>query len=150
MRWILGASGGQIAHPTGAQKPCDIRDSLDWIDSGAALIRRVKPAMPPRHIVSCFAVVDGDWVLLVDHINAGLWLPPGGHVEPGETPAQTVMRAVQEELGMTADFLTPHPVFLTVTDTVGLTAGHTDVSLWFVYMGTRTARLPLTGPSFIA
>lgn len=101
-------------------------------------------------MVPCFAVVDGDWVLLVDHINAGLWLPPGGHVEPGETPAQTVMRAVQEELGMTADFLTPQPVFLTVTDTVGLTAGHTDVSLWFVYMGTRTARLPLTGPSFMA
>lgn len=126
----------------------DIADSLDWVDSGAELIRRAKPATPPCHLVSYFAVVDGDWVLLVDHINAGLWLPPGGHVEPGETPAQTVAREVQEELGMEADFLTPHPVFLTVTDTVGLTAGHTDVSLWFVLRGHKDREIAFDRSEF--
>lgn len=81
-------------------------------------------------------------------INAELWLPPGGHVEPDETPAQTVMREVKEELGMAADFLTPQPVFLTVTDTVGLTAGHTDMSLWFVLCGHRDREIAFDRTEF--
>ena len=44
-------------------------------------------------------VTDGG-VLLVNHINAGLWLPPGGHVEPDEHPAQTASREALEELGI--------------------------------------------------
>ncbi|MEV4702232.1 NUDIX domain-containing protein [Actinoplanes sp. NPDC049316] len=39
-------------------------------------------------------------VLLVDHRNARLWLPPGGHVEPGEAPAVTAGRELAEELGV--------------------------------------------------
>ncbi|MEU4312510.1 NUDIX domain-containing protein [Nocardia sp. NPDC024068] len=39
-------------------------------------------------------------------IKAGLWLPPGGHVEPDEHPARTACREVAEELGITVD-LTP-------------------------------------------
>ncbi|AGZ44852.1 putative NUDIX hydrolase [Actinoplanes friuliensis DSM 7358] len=73
--------------------------------------------------------MDGDAVLLVDHRNAQLWLPPGGHVDPGEDPAVTAARELEEELGVTGAAATP--VFLTVTVTVGLDAGHTDVSLWF-------------------
>lgn len=114
-----------------------IMDSVAWVDSGAELFRREKPAVPPRHLVSYFALIDSDWILLVDHINAGLWLPSGGHVEIGETPAQTVQREVQEELGIAADFLFPNPIFLTVTETVGITAGHIDVSLWFALKGNR-------------
>ncbi|MDP3339865.1 NUDIX hydrolase [Frigidibacter sp.] len=127
----------QSIEPLDAIEEQQIRSSIDWIDSGAELIRRRKPATPPRHLVSYFALIDGDWILLVDHINAKLWLPPGGHVEAGETPRQTVEREVHEELGIPADFLVPYPIFLTVTETVGLTAGHVDVSLWFVLKGCR-------------
>jgi len=44
-----------------------------------------------------------------------------------------------EELSLTAEFLHDAPVFLTVTQTVGSTAGHTDVSLWYVIKGDRNA-----------
>lgn len=54
-------------------------DALAWIDSGAPLFRTAKPATPPKHLVSYFAVVDGREILLVDHKSAQLWLPPGGH-----------------------------------------------------------------------
>jgi hypothetical protein len=57
-------------------------DALAWIDSGAPLCRTAKPATPPKHLVSYFAVVDGHYILLVDHRSAQLWIPPGGHVEP--------------------------------------------------------------------
>lgn len=114
---------------------------LAWIDSGAELCRIEKPATPPQHLIAYFALVDGDHLLLVDHINAELWLPTGGHVEPGEHPRQTVLREVQEELGIDGVFLHEQPLFLTITETVGKTAGHTDVSLWYVLQGQRSVTL---------
>ena len=67
-------------------------DVLAWLASGAPLCRVRKPAMPRKHLVSYFAVMDGDSILLVDHRDAGLWLPSGGHVEPEEHPRDTVRR----------------------------------------------------------
>jgi 8-oxo-dGTP diphosphatase len=116
------------AHRTGA---------LAWIDSGAPLCRTAKPATPPKHLVSYFAVVDGDNILLVDHRSAQLWLPPGGHVDPGEHPRETVRRELFEELKVVAGHEISDPLMVTCTTTVGLTAGHVDVSLWYVVMIDR-------------
>ncbi len=121
---------------------------LEWIDSGAELCRIEKPATPPKHLVSYFILVDGDYLLLVDHINAKLWLPTGGHVEVGEHPRMTVIREAREELSVEADFLFPLPIFLTISETVGLTAGHTDVSLWYVLRGDRTMTLEFDRAEF--
>ncbi len=111
-------------------------DVLAWIDSGAELCRLRKPACPDKHLVSYFALIDDRQVLLVDHINAGLWLPTGGHVEPGEHPRDTALREVTEELSIQGTFLVDGPVLLTSTTTVGRTAGHTDVSLWYALRGS--------------
>jgi 8-oxo-dGTP pyrophosphatase MutT (NUDIX family) len=75
-------------------------DALAWIDSGVELCRTQKPATPPKHLVSYFVLVDQEHVLLVDHKNARLWLPTGGHVEAGEHPRSTVVRELREELGL--------------------------------------------------
>ena len=113
-------------------------DALAWIDSGAPLYRTAKPATPPKHLVSYFAVVDADQILLVDHKSAQLWLPPGGHVEEGEHPRETVTRELKEELGLVAAHAIGEPVMVTCTTTVGLTAGHVDVSLWYVVKADRS------------
>ena len=113
-------------------------DTLAWIDSGAPLCRTAKPATPPKHLVSYFAVVDGRHILLVDHKSAQLWLPPGGHVEPEEHPRETVRRELLEELGFAAEHDITEPLMLTCTATVGLTAGHIDVSLWYVITAPRS------------
>ncbi len=115
----------------------DLAEALAWVDSGAELCRISKPATPPRHLVSYFAVVDGDHILLVDHRNAGLWLPTGGHVEPGEHPRDTVIRELKEELSLVPTGPIGAPLMLTCTTTVGLTAGHRDVSLWYVVEASR-------------
>ncbi|MGI5127436.1 NUDIX domain-containing protein [Pseudonocardia sp. CA-107938] len=114
-------------------------DTLRWLESTDDVFRRVKPATPARHLVSYVAVVDrvDRSSLLVDHVNAGLWLPPGGHVEPDEHPAVTAEREAREELGIDPVFADERPAFVTVTRTVGIDSGHTDVSLWFVLPGTR-------------
>ena len=113
---------------------------LTWIDSGNPLFRIKKPDVPPKHLVSYFVLVDPEHnsILLVDHIKAQLWLPTGGHVMPGEDPRDTVKREAKEELDIQATFLRSSslPFFVTVTKTVGLTAGHTDVSLWYLLRGS--------------
>ncbi len=125
------------------------RDALAWVDSGAELIRQAKPATPPKHLVSYFAVVDGSGILLVDHKNARLWLPAGGHVEPGEHPRQTVARELQEELGFAASHAIRSPLMVTCTETVGLTAGHTDVSLWYVVQARREQAIVFDASEFV-
>jgi 8-oxo-dGTP pyrophosphatase MutT (NUDIX family) len=106
--------------------------ALTWLAGTDDVYRRVKPAEPAQHLVAYVVPTDpaDGSVLLVDHINAGLWLPPGGHVEVDEDPARTAAREIDEELGLAGDV--SGPLFLTVTETVGIDSGHTDVSLWYV------------------
>lgn len=117
-----------------------IQDTLAWIKSGALIFRVAKPAVPNKHLVSYFLVFDekASKVLLVDHKKAQLWLAAGGHIEMNEDPKETARRECVEELGINADFWREEPLFLTSTVTVGLTAGHTDVSLWYVIKGDST------------
>ena len=56
-------------------------------------------------VVAC-ALVDGDGRVLVAQrpegkALAGLWEFPGGKVEPGERPEETLIRELDEELGIT-------------------------------------------------
>jgi 8-oxo-dGTP diphosphatase len=118
-------------------------ETLAWLTATDDVFRRVKPATPPRHLVSYVVPIDPDdgAVLLVAHRNAGLWLPPGGHVEPDEHPTRTARRELTEELGVDGAAVAADPVFLTVTRTVGVDAGHIDVSLWFTARVRKTERL---------
>jgi 8-oxo-dGTP pyrophosphatase MutT (NUDIX family) len=113
--------------------------ALGWVDSGAPLFRVAPPAEPDPHLVSYAVAFDpaARAVLLGHHRKTGLWLPTGGHVEPGEGPAATAQREVREELGVSAPIVPgigARPLFLSVTATVGAAGGHTDVSLWYVLL----------------
>lgn len=131
----------QLIKPLDQLEMDTIESVLDWVDSGEELCRIEKPDIPNKHLVSYFAVVDGDYILLVDHINAELWLPTGGHVEPGEHPKQTALRECLEELNIEGQFLIEDPIFVTSTETVGKTSGHTDVSIWYALKGDRKAQI---------
>jgi 8-oxo-dGTP diphosphatase len=130
-------------HPFDALEADHQRQTLAWIASGAPLFRLQKPAIPPQHLVAYFVLFDApqNKLLLVDHKNAGLWLPSGGHVEMDEYPRATVIREAREELGLDAHFLWDKPLFLTVTETVGDDTRHIDVSLWYVLRGDCTVPL---------
>lgn len=133
----------RIRTEIGAISPLDsleketIEKVFHWIDSGDELCRLRKPDYPRKHLVSYFAVVDDEHLLLVDHINAELWLPTGGHVEPGEHPRETALRECREELNFAGEFLIDDPILITCTETVGKTGGHTDVSIWYAIKGDR-------------
>jgi 8-oxo-dGTP diphosphatase len=127
--------------PLDKHEQADITNATDWIDSGADLFRVKKPDVPPKHLVSYLVLVDKTQksILLVDHIKAQLWLPTGGHVLPGEKPEDAVVREADEELNIKASFFRGNiqPFFITVVETVGLTPGHTDVSLWYLLRANK-------------
>ncbi|MDB5204895.1 MAG: hydrolase [Candidatus Taylorbacteria bacterium] len=114
-----------------------INNTIEWINSGEEIFRIKKPAIPPKHLVSFFTLIDLNErkILFMDHIKAELWLPAGGHIEKDEHPKTTVEREIKEELNIAANFINPEPLFLTEDITVGKTAGHTDVSLWYILNG---------------
>ena len=54
----------------------------------------------PKHFVATALIVRQDRILLVHHRKIGLWLPPGGHIEPQEDPVTAMKREVLEETGL--------------------------------------------------
>lgn len=63
------------------------------------------------HYCSFFLPYDknADKIYLGHHTKADDWIPPGGHIEPGETPRATAVREMLEELKtpITKDMLEP-------------------------------------------
>ena len=126
--------------------------ALQWLASTDDIFRRVKPATPYWHLVCYTPLIDPDseQSLMVDHIQAGLWLPPGGHVEPNEHPVHAAQREVHEEVGLEVQ-LDPdalRPDFITITKTRELASSHYDVCLWFSLMVQCDAALTIDGREF--
>ncbi|MFK5583303.1 MULTISPECIES: NUDIX hydrolase [unclassified Serinicoccus] len=53
-----------------------------------------------KHFTVAVFVVHEDRVLLHPHPKVGLWLPPGGHIEPHELPDDAAYRETLEETGL--------------------------------------------------
>lgn len=126
--------------PSDAEERRHLRRARDWLATTDDVFRRVPPRTPPVHLVAYAVLRDpGDGaVLLVDHRRSGLWLPPGGHLEVGEHPADAARRELHEELGLERLRPPEVPAFLTVSRTVGpVVDRHTDVTLWYVLAGSR-------------
>ena len=80
------------------------------------------------HYTASGIVLDRDRVLLVEHAKTGWWMPPGGHVEPGETLPAAAEREVREETGLDCEIIAapgfehptvqilPAPLVMVVTD----------------------------------
>lgn len=131
--------------PLDAQEQAAKAEALAWIRRGSPLWRvghPGDPGGPSPHLVAYTVVVDPDLeaLYLVENRRARRWLPPGGHVRPGEQPAEAATRKLSEELGLRVPLLaglSTNPLFLTITDTPG-PDHHRDVCLWYVFGASVT------------
>jgi len=128
-------------------------DALNWIASGTEIFRIAKPDIPLKHLVSYSVLVDFEKrkILLLDHKKALKKLPSGGHVNKQEMPYEAAKRELVEELEIKPEtaFDNPErPFFITVTETVGLTPGHIDVSLWYVFKGDSKLKVNYEADEF--
>lgn len=62
--------------------------------------------MPSRHFTATAFLVDSKKrTLLLWHKRNQRWMPPGGHIEPNETPEETAKRECKEETGLDTEII---------------------------------------------
>ncbi len=83
-----------------------------------------------HHVTSSAFVVSDRGVILHRHRRLGIWVQPGGHVDPGESPEAACVRETFEETGLLAEHL--DPVALFHVDVHPGPKGHTHYDLRYV------------------
>jgi 8-oxo-dGTP pyrophosphatase MutT (NUDIX family) len=58
----------------------------------------------PTHVTGSALIVGRRGVILHRHKRLGLWLQPGGHMEPDETPWDAALREAGEETGLVLEW----------------------------------------------
>lgn len=63
-----------------------------------------------KEFVATVYVIEDQRVLLIKHPKLGKWLPPGGHLEEGETPDLCALRELEEETGIKGEVVSSSPL----------------------------------------
>lgn len=74
-------------------------------------------------------------VFFVHHKKAGTWIPPGGHIDKGETILEALNREIKEELGVDNHFAgLEHPFNLSITliDNPSVQKCQAHYDMWFL------------------
>jgi 8-oxo-dGTP pyrophosphatase MutT (NUDIX family) len=87
----------------------------------------------PIHLTASAIVVGPKGVVLHRHKRLGLWLQPGGHIEPGEPPWEAARREAKEETGLDLKWPSPqYPPPLVHVDVHPAANGHTHLDLRYL------------------
>lgn len=130
-------------------EPVDDREAASIEVFGRELARLDRPFdedADPTHVTGSAVVIGPRGVLLHLHKRLGLWLQPGGHLDPGEEPWQAALREAIEETGLGLRFREPgHPLFH--VDVHPAARGHTHLDLRYVLEGGDADPAPAPGES---
>ena len=100
----------------------------------------------PTHVTGSAIVVGSRGVVLHRHRRLGLWLQPGGHVDPGETPAEAALREAVEETGLAVHHVAGGPRLVHVDVHPG-PRGHTHLDLRYLLEAPDAEPAPPPGES---
>lgn len=87
----------------------------------------------PVHVTASAVVVGPRGTLLHRHRRLGLWLQPGGHIDPGEEPWEAASREAYEETGLAVLHPPGGPRMVHVDVHQGA-AGHTHLDLRYLVL----------------
>lgn len=93
----------QVVRAVFERVPVDGREARSRQQILVALGRLAHPfdeAADPTHLTASAVVTGPRGVLLHLHKRLGIWLQPGGHIEPGESPWEAAKREATEETGL--------------------------------------------------
>ena len=109
----------------------------------------------PVHVTGSAIIVGERGVVLHLHKRMNLWLQPGGHVEPGETPWDAALREAHEETGLPVAFA-PHLAGISLGTTSPPLAhvdvhagprGHTHLDMRYIVLAPPLDPTPPPGES---
>lgn len=129
--------------PVDAREERSIAEALDGL--------RVLPApfdedAGPVHITGSALIVGRRGIVLHRHKRLGLWLQPGGHLDPGEWPHDAALREGEEETGLSLSH-PPDGPFLLHVDAHDGGRGHRHLDLRYVLRGSDVDPSPPQGES---
>lgn len=135
-----------VTRDVAARRPVDGREVRSRQRMLVALARLERPFdrdADPTHVTGSAIVVGPLGVLLHRHKRLGLWLQPGGHLEPGETPWAAARREAEEETGLRFEAWSARPP-LAHLDVHPGGRGHTHLDLRYLLRvdGDPTPRPP--------
>ena len=87
-----------------AEKILRVEQDIAWLPKPNESHVVLSSHLPPQELIAtAFALAFAGDDLLMTHLTKRGWDIPGGHVESGELPAETVRREVYEETGATLE-----------------------------------------------
>ena len=98
------------------------------------------------HVTASAVVLSPSRVLLHRHRVLGIWIQPGGHLDPGEAPGQAAVREVIEETGIAATHPDGEPKLLHLHVGPG-GRGHTHLDLRYLLEADESLPAPPPGES---
>jgi len=114
-------------------------DRLDWPENP------FDEEASDHHLTASAFVVSSRGVVLHRHRRLGIWVQPGGHVDPGESIEAAALRDTNEETGLVVRHLDPVELFH--VDVHPGPRGHTHYDLRYVLVARPDDPTPLEGES---
>jgi predicted metal-dependent HD superfamily phosphohydrolase/8-oxo-dGTP pyrophosphatase MutT (NUDIX family) len=126
-------------------EPVDDREAASAtriLDELPRLERPFDEHADPVHLTGSALIVGARGVILHKHRKLGIWLQPGGHVDPDETAAQAAVRESSEETGLPIELVADKIIHVDVHPGPN---GHTHLDLR--YLCTAPDRDPTPPPA---
>ena len=93
-----------------ARRAVDEREAVSierFLEAFDRLTAPLDQESDPVHVTGSGIVVGPRGVVLLRHKRLGIWLQPGGHLDPGEAPWDAALRESREETGLEVSFAGP-------------------------------------------
>lgn len=121
---------------------------VDFVGSHEDPARAADEHHAPTHVTASAIVVSdaGDKVALHLHKRLGIWLQPGGHIEPGESVEDAALREAHEEIGVPVRHHTDGGCFVHIDVHPG-PKGHTHHDVRLLLRAPEVAPQPAAGES---